>query len=77
MGNLKIKISIVKKFNTYTSIFESTSHLLTKLIVRWEVLRNYVVGTADRMVRGKTGTIETLTANGKDAGSHSCVVKAS
>lgn len=60
-GNLKIKISIMKKFNTYTSIFESTRHLLAKSIVSWEVLRNCVVGAADRMVRGKTGTIETLT----------------
>ena len=65
----------MKKFNTNTSILENISHLLAKSIVSCEVLRNCVVGAADRMVRGKTGTIETFTAEGKDAGSRSCVVK--
>lgn len=65
----------MKKSNTNTSILENISHLLAKSIVSWEVLRNFVVGAADRMVRGKTGTIETFTAEGKDAGSRSCVVK--
>lgn len=40
-----------------------------------EVLRHCVAEASDRVVRGQTGTIETLTAERKDASSHHCFPK--